>query len=384
LSATTTPPFTLLGGPLHELGVRAGLVRHHTDTVRLGLLLGVVPWLVGVLIAVAEGRVDHLLSVEVIGAHVRLLVAVPLLFVCESVLDPQLARFARYCGGSGLLQGAALAQFETHLERTRRWSTGWVPEAACLAAAVLVAVANPEPPWGGMTSTLEGGGEPRSLAGWWYWIVGLTLFRFLVFRLLWRLALWWHLLWRLSRLDLRLMPAHADGCGGLGLLGDVQSHFLPFVTANTAVLSASFAEDIGTGRIPFETVSIAFVAMLLGGALLVLGPLLLFVPRLWACRQRGLGTYMALAARYANAFERKWFGKEKPPDEPLLGTPDIQTLADLTTAVGIVRTMRVMPIGPRTLVALAAAVLVPILPLLTLRYPLATMVDQLVHRLIGL
>ena len=338
----------------------------------------------GILLAAAEGQLARVLSVDVIGAHVRLLVAVPLLFLCESVLDPQLARFARYCAGSGLLQGAALAEFERRLARARRWSAGWVPEAVCLALALAVAVANPEPPWGGVTSGLDAA-EARSLAGWWYWIVGLTLFRFLLFRLLWRVALWWHLLWRLSRLDLRLMPAHADGSGGLGLLGDVQSHFLPLVVANTAVLSASFAEDIGTGRVPFELAYTAFVAMLLGGALVVLGPLAPFVPRLWACRQQGLGAYMELAARYANAFDRKWLAKDTSADDaPLLGSPDIQTLADLTTAVGVVRSMRVLPIGPRTLLALAAAVLVPMLPLLTLRYPLATMIDQLVQRLIGL
>jgi hypothetical protein len=32
--------FTLLGGPLHNLGRRLGLVRHETNTVLLGLAIG--------------------------------------------------------------------------------------------------------------------------------------------------------------------------------------------------------------------------------------------------------------------------------------------------------------------------------------------------------
>jgi multicomponent Na+:H+ antiporter subunit C len=41
---------------------------------------------------------------------------------------------------SGLLAGEALAAFEALLARTMRWRDAWLPEAACLAAAVLTGV----------------------------------------------------------------------------------------------------------------------------------------------------------------------------------------------------------------------------------------------------
>jgi hypothetical protein len=383
VSAPLIHEFSLLGGPLHRVAGRLGLVRHGTNTLPLGVALGVVPWLIGILLATAEGDLARLFSVDVIGAHVRLLVGIPLLFACETVLAPQLGRFARYCERSGLLTVDSAAAFRAEMTRTMRWKDGWLPEAVCLAAAVLLAVTRPETPWGGVTS---GGaaGNAASLAGWWYWIVCLTLFRFLLFRWIWRLALWCHLLWRLSRLDLRLMPAHADGSGGLGMLGDVQIHFLPLVAGLSATLSASFAEDIATGNAPFETVYLAFVAMLIGATLLVVGPLVVFVPRLWACRQQGLCDYSELAARYAATFDRKWFGREPVTGESLLGSGDIQSLADLSTAVGVVRGMRVIPIGPRLLTALLAATLVPMLPLLAQQHPITAMLDQLFNRLIGL
>jgi len=375
--------FSLLGGPLHRLASRAGLVRNGTNTFLVGVALGLVPWLIGVLLAAAEGHLALLWSVDVIGAHVRLLVAIPLFFACESMLDPQLGKFARYFARAGLLTDEALAAFETQLARTMRWRDAWAPEAACLAVAVLAAVTSPNIPWGGMTSGAAAEGAAY-LTGWWWWFVGLTLFRFLLFRWIWRFALLCHLLWRLSRQDLRLMPAHADGCGGLAILGDVQLHLLPLVVAISATLSASFAEDIVAGRVPLEAMYLAFVAIFLGASLLLLGPLAVFAPRLWACRQQGLHDYMELAARYACAFHRKWFDADTPPQETLLGSADIQTLADLATSVTIVRNMRLLPIGPRMPWLLAGSTLIPMLPLLTLEYPLAAMIDQLFNRLIGL
>lgn len=375
--------FSLLGGPLHRLASRVGLVRHETNTLLVGVVLGVVPWLIGVLLAAWEGQLARLFSVEVIGAHVRLLVAIPLFFACESMLAPQLGKFARYFARTGLLTDEGLAVFDRLLARSMRWQHAWVPEAACLAAAVLLAITNPSTPWGGMTSGAAAEGA-ATLSAWWWWLVGLTLFRFLLFRWVWRFALWCYLLWRLSRLELRLLPTHSDGRGGLAILGDVQAHLLPLIIAVSAALSASFAEDLVTGRAQFETLYLAFVVTLLGAGLLLIGPLTVFAPRLWACRQQGLYESMELAARYASAFECKWLEVDKLPQEPLLGTQDIQALADLSISVSVIRNMRLLPIGPRLLWAIAASTLVPMLPLLAIKYPVATMIDQFVYRLIGL
>ena len=72
---------SLLGGPLHRLGCRLGLVRGGTNTVALGLVLGVFPWVVLLAVALFEGLGHVFFSTEAIGAHVRLLVTIPVLFV---------------------------------------------------------------------------------------------------------------------------------------------------------------------------------------------------------------------------------------------------------------------------------------------------------------
>jgi hypothetical protein len=84
-------------------------------------------------------------------------------------------------------------------------------------------------------------------------------------------------------------------------------------------------------------------------------------------------------------FEGKWLAKGGvPPLATALGTPDLQSLADLASSVDVVNRMRWVPIGPRLLKQMAVAALVPLTPLLLFNYPLAEVAAQLFARLIGL
>jgi hypothetical protein len=85
-----------------------------------------------------------------------------------------------------------------------------------------------------------------------------------------------------------------------------------------------------------------------------------------------------------NAFDRKWVRGENPSEEPLLGTADMQSLADLNNSVNIVREMRWIPAGKRLLIIFAAAVIVPLTPLLLLKYPISDLSMKLFQSLSGL
>ena len=92
----------------------------------------------------------------------------------------------------------------------------------------------------------------------------------------------------------------------------------------------------------------------------------------------------AFAERYVNEFDRKWLGTDPAPGEPLLGTADIQAMADLSTSVSIVRDMRLVPVSPSMLMYLAAAALLPLLPLVLFKYPIADLLAKFFGRLSGL
>jgi hypothetical protein len=111
-----------------------------------------------------------------------------------------------------------------------------------------------------------------------------------------------------------------------------------------------------------------------------LGPLMVFAPQLAQAKRIGLREYGALAERYVREFDCKWLRGGASADEPLLGSGDLQSLADLGNSFEVVRTMRVAPFTKETIFQLAAAVVVPIVPLLLTMMPL----EELLKKLFGI
>jgi hypothetical protein len=109
------------------------------------------------------------------------------------------------------------------------------------------------------------------------------------------------------------------------------------------------------------------------------GPLVLFIPKLYALREEGLRRYGALGTRYTRLFEEKWI-HGRAGDEPLLGTGDIQSLADLGNSYTVVSRMNVLPAGLADLAWLAVPAILPALPLATLVVPM----DELLKNLLKL
>ena len=97
--------------------------------------------------------------------------------------------------------------------------------------------------------------------------------------------------------------------------------------------------------------------------LIVLGPLIMFSPQLAATKRSGLGAYGMLASRYVQGFEEKWIARDAAAGEELLGSADIQSLADLGNSYAVVGDMRVVPFGLTDITRLAAATAAPLLPL---------------------
>lgn len=378
--------FSLLGGPLHRLGERLRLVRDGTNTIALGLALGASLWVVLLLLSLLEGAADRVFSLPSLGAHVRLLVAIPLFFLCETLVDPRMARFVSTLVQSQVVPLSALPRLEAEIARTGRWKNSVWPEAVCMLAALLSLPIGAHLHLHGVTATYVPGaaGGEAILTGSWYWVVCMTLFRFLLLRWLWRLGLWCYFLWRLSRLDLHLVPTHPDGVGGLGYLEVVHNEFGALVVALSAVQAASLAEEITAGTIAFEAIYPALGLVLVVIAVLFLGPLCIFAPGLWACRVKGWADYSVLAARYVNDFDTKWLKEDRGPDQRLLGTPDLRSLADLSVSVGVVRNVRLVIGGLGLLVNMASAALLPMAPLLLLKFPAQELAEKLLLRLFGL
>jgi hypothetical protein len=256
----------------------------------------------------------------------------------------------------------------------------------CLLAAVLFSLFGSQLHLSGTTATPDAGHAlaDLTLSAQWYWMVCMPLFRFLAFRWIWRLGLWFYFLWRVSRLPLKLVPTHPDSAGGLGYLEVVQTHFTSLVLAISAVEAASLAEEISIGATAFESIYPVLAIVLVVDAALFLGPLFIFAPKLRACRIKGLSDYMVFASAYVSGFDQKWLGAAPPPEQELLGTSDLQSLADLGNSVSVVRNMRWVPMSLHLAQDIVLAALLPILPLLLLKYPVTELAVKFFTRLVGL
>jgi hypothetical protein len=214
-------------------------------------------------------------------------------------------------------------------------------------------------------------------AGRWYAFVSLPFFRFLALRWLVRLiVVWYRFLWLVSRIPLRLNALHPDRTGGLGFLNTSVFAFAPFLLANTSLLSAMVAQRIwheGATLPQFKMEILGVVVILM---LLVLLPQMFFAIQLERTWRTGSGEYGILGSRYVDGFRRKWLSTHAHTRESLVGSADIQSLADLANAYEVIRDMYLVPITRNTVVRLAVLIIIPLLPLLLTMVPLEKIVDR--------
>jgi hypothetical protein len=385
------PDFSLvLGGPLFQL-----LRRAHLSDDALGLLrqriivLALVAWLPLLILATAQGHalggdaaIPFLKDVEV---HVRFLVALPLLVIAELVVHRRISSVVRQFIARQLIPAEAMARFDAAIAAALRLRNSVLAEVLLIvfvyAVGILVIwrqyVAIDTVTWYAHPSAA---GPELTLAGYWYGYVSLPIFQFLLCRWYFRLIIWARFLWQVSRLDLSLIPTHPDRMAGLGFLSNTVYAFAPLALAHGMLLAGPLANRIfftGARLIDYKVEIAVLVVLLL---CIVLGPLLVFTPMLSGVKRQGLMEYGTLAQRYVREFDGKWLRGGAAADEPLIGSGDIQSLADLNNSFEVVRTMRITPVTRDALVQLGAATLLPIVPLALTMMPL----EELLTRLFGL
>ncbi len=81
-------------------------------------------------------------------------------------------------------------------------------------------------------------------------------------------------------------------------------------------------------------------------------------------------------------FRQKWLGGGGPGNEPLVGSSDIQSLADLANSFEVVRQMDALPFNKNTVLRLAMVIVLPLLPLALTMVPLDEMIDRAIKILI--
>ena len=382
------PDFSLvLGGPLYQLLRRSHLSGDALELARLRVIvISLFAWLPLLVLSALEGQalggkaaVPFLMDIEV---HVRFLVVVPLFIIAELVVHQRMRFVVRQFLERHLIPESALPRFDAAIASAFRLRNSVLAEVLLIAFVYGVGVllvwrqytALATATWYAVPTTA---GLQLSLSGMWYGYVSMAIFQFLVLRWYFRMFIWMRFLRQVSRIDLSLVPTHPDRVGGLGFLANTVYAFTPLAVAHGAMLAGLIANRIfylGATLPDFKVEIAVLVVFLLG---MVLGPLLVFAPQLAQAKRTGNREYGTLAQRYVREFDAKWLRGGAPDDEPLVGSGDIQSLADLGNSFEVVRTMQIAPITRDAIIRLAVATLVPMVPLLLTMMPLEELLKTL-------
>jgi hypothetical protein len=380
----------VLGGPLFQLLRRSHLSGNALELLRQRIVvISLLAWLPLLALSLVEGHalgrsvaVPFLWDVDV---HLRFLLALPLLIAAELVVHQRMRFVPREFLERNLIPENGLRRFDAAIASALRLRNSVLAELLLIAFVYIVGVliiwrhymVLATATWYA-APTIEG--SKLTFAGIWYGYLSLPLFQFLLLRWYFRLFIWARFLWQVSRIELSLIPTHPDRVGGLGFLTRTVYAFTPLAVAHGVLLAGLIFNRIfyvGVSLLEFKSQIAVLVVFLL---CVVLGPLLVFAPQLAYAKRRGDREYGTLAERYVREFDAKWVRGGAPADEPLVGSADIQSLADMANSFDVVRTMRIAPVTKQVILQFVVATLAPVVPLVLTMMSL----EQLLKTLFGI
>jgi hypothetical protein len=377
----------VLGGPLWQLLRKTRL---DDDAGRLVarriVAASAIIWLPLLVLCAIEGTLLGGIDIPFlpdIETHARFLVAVPLMILAELVVHLRLRGIVAQFVERKLVPSTSMERFIAALRSAMAWRNSWIVEVALIAIVYTVGhyvraeyIELDTSTW---YATVGTGATTLTPAGFWFTYVSNPVLQFILLRWGYRLLIWARFLWQVSRIELDLIPTHPDRNGGLGFLGNSAYAFAPLLSALGAGVAGMIANRIfhqGASLAAFKLEIVVLTAM---GMLLLMGPLLVFAPKILAAQRQGLREYGAFAAEYMRDFDRRWLRSGDRDGEALLGTGDIQSLADLGNAFMVIREMKPAIFSRTMFVQLTAATLIPFVPLVFTMIPL----EQLLDRIIG-
>lgn len=375
------------GGPTYQFMLWIAARKHRAPLlIRRAWIFALITWFPLLVLSALQGlALSKTVTVPFLydfAAYSRFLLAVPLLVVAEIVTGPALAVTVTAFIDSGLVPERQYPDFEAAIDEGIRLRNSTLVEVIILSLAYVATFLGIKEFGHGVStwhSVVSDSGRQFTLAGWWYILVCVPITQFLIYRWSFRLLLWGRFLRRVSKLDLQLIPTHPDEAGGLGFLGYAHLPFGMIVFALGVILSGILATRIvfdGASLYDFKFLIATFIVLSL---VILMGPLFVFSGKLMQAKRTGILEYTALATNYTLLFHQKWVQGGAPGEESILGSGDIQSLADIGASYERVEQMKLIPFDPKTLLVIALAGLVPLLPLLLTVMPFKDILKGLLN-----
>jgi hypothetical protein len=385
-AATAAPQDISLvrGGPFYRIQRAFGLIRPGQWNLgrRISLFVA-VGWLPPFFITAILNAGGLQSFVRDYRVHSRILIAVPALLVAEYLMELRFRAVMRYIREAGLLDASDLALVDDTIVKLARARSSFLPELTVILILVLHSVFSYKglvdaTPW------LASGTAPDlqlTAAGKYTILVSASIFQFLLGLALWNWLLWTFFAFKLSRRNLKLIPTHPDEHGGLGFLGLTASAFAPVAFATTAVIGATWRQEILHHHAHLVDYKLPAIFLLVIVVLVAFGPLVFFAPRLSALRRKAILDYGILGQLHSTEFHEKWILHRAGHETEFLEAPDSSTLTDYGSSFEKIQKLQPFLADKGALYTLAASVAIPALPAIVAEIPIMVILQDLLKAL---
>src|SRR6201987_3397958 len=285
----------VLGGPLFQLLRKAHLEGDALELVQrrtiAAVLLTWFPLLVLSALNTTGGSVGKIFFPRDIEAHALFLAALPILIAAELLVHVRIRPLVRRFIEWRIVLPEDVPTFRKAIESALKIRNSVSVELALLATVYTLGLLV----WNGRTElglvtwyALPGSRWNLTLAGYWYVFVSLPVFQFILLRWYMRLGIWFRFLCQVDQIELNFIPTHLIFFGGLSFIGKSSYAYAPVLFAQGTILAGIVADRVlfrGEALPSFKFQIAGFIVFFVA---VVLGPLLMFTPRMAQTRRKGL------------------------------------------------------------------------------------------------
>ena len=366
-------PSLIRGGPFYRAQEATRFIRAERWNMGCRIAVAIaITWLPLVLITILTNIAGLPSLLRDYRVYSRLFLALPALLLGQALMESRFRMVVRHLSEANLLDAANHERMCHTIGWLVRLRDSFVPELAILVLLIAHSAAAEKhlvdaTPW---LAARQNDGFLMTPAGWYAVLVSASVFQFLLGLSLWKWLLWTFFAFNLSRLDMKLVPTHPDENGGLGFLGMTPIAFAPVVFAANCVIGATWREEILSAKANLMTFKLPAIILVIIIALVSLGPLVFFVPRLGSLRRRGILEYGILGQLHSQDFHEKWIHSRTGHEDEFLTAPESSTLADFGQAYEKVKHLNPFPADKEALIALLVAAAIPMVPPVLAAIPL--------------
>jgi hypothetical protein len=371
--AENTPFQFIQNDPFEGLAMRRLGRISYSPALSYMLVLAVayVPLLI---LSILEGTFNTNATITFIkdfGLQFRFLLAVPLLVFSRPVIKMATSTTCLYIHDVLLDKSERERTFLPALEKIRTLNKSGISKVVLISVVVilatllyyftthnkkLVSVSG----WYG--SMIDNEFSP-SKAFLWYNLVSISIFRFILLRWFWSYCCWIWLIKKVAGSNLKLTPTHSDKACGLNMLVFPQSRFNLFFVALAITSSGKLINDVLYRQVAIESVRIEALILICISFIMLLGPYLLFMSKLFRARIQAQINMNKKSHQLSEDFDRNWVHTTATGEDDR-HKPDPSVMIDYYSTYEYTEKIRPFPFSGRNLIGLAIPIVLVYLPVL--------------------